>query len=32
LAALAIEHGVTLCSVDEDFARFPDLRWSNPLR
>ena len=31
LAALAIEHGLTLCSTDGDFARFPDLRWENPL-
>ena len=31
LAALAIEHGLTLCSTDGDFARFPGLRWSNPL-
>ena len=31
LAALAIEHGVTLCSTDGDFARFPHLRWENPL-
>jgi uncharacterized protein len=31
LAALAIEHGVTLCSTDGDFARFPGLRWLNPL-
>lgn len=31
LAALAIEHGLTLCSADSDFARFPGLRWSNPL-
>lgn len=31
LAALAIEHGLTLCSTDGDFARFPDLRWTNPL-
>jgi uncharacterized protein len=31
LAALAIEHGAELCSSDNDFARFPDLRWSNPL-
>ena len=30
LAALAIEHGLTLCSTDGDFARFPGLRWSNP--
>ena len=31
LAALAIVHGVTLCSTDGDFARFPGLRWLNPL-
>jgi toxin-antitoxin system PIN domain toxin len=31
IAALAIEHGLTLCSADRDFARFPDLRWENPL-
>ena len=31
LAALAIEHGLELCSADADFARFPGLRWSNPL-
>ncbi len=31
LAALAIEHGLTLYSTDRDFARFPGLRWSNPL-
>ena len=31
LAALAIEHGLLLCSADGDFARFPDLRWMNPL-
>jgi toxin-antitoxin system PIN domain toxin len=31
LAALAIEHGLLLCSADRDFARFPDLRWMNPL-
>lgn len=31
LAALAIEHGLTLCSVDTDFARFGELRWVNPL-
>jgi uncharacterized protein len=31
LAALAIEHGVTLCSTDGDFARFGRLRWENPL-
>jgi len=31
LAALAIEHGLTLCSTDTDFARFKKLRWVNPL-
>jgi toxin-antitoxin system PIN domain toxin len=31
LAALAIEHGLTLCSADTDFARFKKLRWVNPL-
>ena len=31
LAALAIEHGLALCSTDGDFARFSGLRWINPL-
>jgi toxin-antitoxin system PIN domain toxin len=31
LAALAIEHGLELCSTDTDFARFPEIRWRNPL-
>ena len=31
LAALAIEHGLTLCSTDGDFGRFPTLRWRDPL-
>jgi toxin-antitoxin system PIN domain toxin len=31
LAALAIEHGLELCSADGDFARFSGLRWRNPL-
>jgi toxin-antitoxin system PIN domain toxin len=31
LAALAIEHGLTLCSTDGDFARFEGLKWDNPL-
>lgn len=31
LAALALEHGATLCSTDRDFARFPDVRLLNPL-
>jgi toxin-antitoxin system PIN domain toxin len=32
LAALAIEHGLILCSADGDFGRFPGLRWENPIR
>jgi toxin-antitoxin system PIN domain toxin len=32
LAALAIEHGLMLCSTDRDFARFEGLRWTDPLR
>ncbi len=31
LAALAIEHQCELHSNDADFARFPGLRWHNPL-
>ncbi len=31
LAALAIEYNATLYSTDRDFARFPGLRWRNPL-
>ena len=31
LAAIAIEHGATLCTTDRDFARFDGLRWTNPL-
>ena len=31
LAALAIEHGCELASTDADFARFPKLKWRNPL-
>lgn len=31
LAALAIEHGATLCSTDRDFARFDGLDWRDPL-
>lgn len=31
LAALAIEHGLTLCSTDGDFSKFPGLKWENPL-
>jgi toxin-antitoxin system PIN domain toxin len=32
LAALAIEHGLVVHSADTDFARFPEVRWTNPLR
>ena len=32
LAALAIEHQAELHSNDADLARFPQLRWVNPLR
>ena len=31
LAALAIEWGGVLHTTDRDFARFPGLRWTNPL-
>ncbi len=31
LAALAIEHGASLCSCDRDFGRFRRLKWMNPL-
>lgn len=31
LAALAIEHGLEVCSADTDFARFTEIRWRNPL-
>lgn len=31
LAAYAIEARATLCSNDSDFARFPRLKWRNPL-
>jgi len=31
LAALTIEFGGTLHTTDRDFARFPGLRWKNPL-
>ena len=32
LAALAIERGATLHSRDRDFARWPELDWTDPLR
>jgi toxin-antitoxin system PIN domain toxin len=31
LAALAIEHGLKVCSADTDFARFDEITWVNPL-
>ena len=31
LAAVAIEHGAVLASTDQDFKRFADVRWVNPL-
>lgn len=31
LVALAIEHGLQVCSADTDFARFAEARWLNPL-
>ena len=31
LAALAIEHGLTVYSADTDFARFTELTWVNPV-
>ena len=31
LTALAIEHGLEVYSADGDFARFPEIRWVNPL-
>lgn len=31
LAALAIDHELTLCSADRGFRRFQELQWHNPL-
>jgi uncharacterized protein len=31
LAAIAIEHGATICTTDRDFSRFSGLKWRNPL-
>jgi len=28
---MALEHGLTVCSTDTDFARFSEVRWLNPL-
>ena len=32
LAAIALEHGATVCTTDRDFSRFPGLKRTNPLR
>jgi len=32
IAAIAMEHGATIHTNDRDFARFPGLRWENPLQ
>lgn len=31
LAAIAIEHGLEVCSADTDFARFTEIRWVDPI-
>lgn len=31
LAALAMEHGLMVATSDHDFARFPEIRWVNPI-
>ncbi|HEY7242550.1 MAG TPA: type II toxin-antitoxin system VapC family toxin [Xanthobacteraceae bacterium] len=31
LAAIAVEHGATVCTTDRDFSRFPDVKWTNPI-
>ena len=32
LAALALEHGASIATTDRDFARFPNLAVTNPIR
>ena len=32
IAAIALEHGAIVHTNDRDFARFPNLRWLNPLQ
>ncbi len=32
LAALALEHNCEMCSTDSDFAKFPALKWRNPIQ
>jgi len=31
LAAIALEHGATVCTTERDFSRFSGLKWINPL-
>ena len=31
LAAIALEHGATICTTDRDFSRFSGVVWTNPL-
>jgi predicted nucleic acid-binding protein len=31
MAAICIEHGLTIISADSDFARFPQISWVNPV-
>ena len=31
LAALCVEHGLSIVSADSDFARFTELEWTNPV-
>jgi uncharacterized protein len=31
VAALAIDHGLEVCSNDSEFARFGEVRWINPV-
>ena len=32
LAALALENGATIASTDQDFRRFPGVKWVNPVK
>jgi predicted nucleic acid-binding protein len=32
VAAVALRHGAVVHTADSDFARFPKVRWHNPLR